>query len=159
MTETPERDLERALPADHFDILVPSMVPSELPLHASISTETPYAYFEVDRTRFGWFRDPSGMIGAINDVYALGRWMTGEVYWAVRIGRYHGDWRVEKASTWDSLSAARLAAGLELAERAGYQVDFQAGRWVLGPAAADFANPGRYLELAFAARKRRKRTR
>jgi hypothetical protein len=136
------------------------MVPSELPLHASISTETRYAYFEVDRARFGWLRDPSGLVGDVYDVYAPdGRWMTGEVYWALRIGWYHGDWRVEKASIWDSLSAARLAAGIQLAERAGYLVDFQAGRWVLGPAPADFPNPEPFLELASAARKRRKRTR
>jgi hypothetical protein len=141
-------DLEEFLPADRFDILARSMVPERSPLHATMSESGAYAYFEEGRYRFGWFRDPSGLVGEVGDVFApRGRLMTGDVYWSVLLRRRQAGWRVEKALRWGSLVAARLASGMEWAGRRGYLVNIQGNRYVVGPAIDDLADPARYLEL------------
>jgi hypothetical protein len=141
-------DLERVLPAEQFDILTPAMVPERLPLQASMTADTSYAYFDAGRERFAWLRDPAGMTGEVGDVFAPeGRSLIGEIHWSVLLRHRRTSWRVEKALTWSSLAAARLAAGMEWASRAGYMIGLHGDRWVVGPALEDFADPVRYLQL------------
>jgi hypothetical protein len=122
------------------------MVSDEQPLRASVSGSVAYAYFEAGRERFGWLKDPTGLIGDVGDVGDVfapeGRSTIGEVYWSVRLRRTRRGWRVRKALPWGPAEAARLATAMEWVGSQGYLVDFRDGR----------SSPGMWCNRASSAR-------
>jgi hypothetical protein len=123
------RKLEEILPAWVADELEPSMILDRLvELRASVIEPVAYQCFEAERERFAWLRDPSGLVRDVNQLVGpRSTTIRGLVHWTLFLRRRRTGWRVEKALTWDSIDAARLAAGMEWAGRAGFLVGFLGG--------------------------------
>ena len=143
------RELEEILPAWVADELEPSMILDRfVGLRASVTEPVAYECFEAGRERFAWLRDPSGLVEDVSQLVGpRSTTIRGLVHWTLFLRRRRTGWRVEKALTWDSIEAARLATGMEWAGRAGFIVGFWDGRPVVGPSISDFEDPARYLRL------------
>jgi hypothetical protein len=144
----PPRKLETALPADRFDMLAPDAIPTRLAYLVSVAGELPYTYFELPTRRWGWLRDPLGRRGPVFNPNQPGADpVVGDIYWTIALRQRRQGWVATKLSAWDSERSARLAAGIELVAAMGYDVRQLDGRWSIGPAYADLADPALYLAL------------
>ena len=147
------RDVDEILPMAETDLLTRLMVPDRLAeLCDSLDEPVPYSYLEVERSRFGWLQDPIGRVGTVQQLSDTIDVVEAPIHWTVKLRRRRAGWRVEKAHQWDSMAAARTAAGMEWSGAQGYLVDFHQGRPVIGPHIGDFEDPARYLDIL---RKRR----